>query len=62
MEINGKPNVDKTKVIKKEEGAIQFKAHGENHFVLNWKDSIVELYHNGKKKFIIDMNKMGDKL
>jgi len=47
---------DETKVIKQKQGAMQLKLKGENHLVLSWKDNMIEIYHNGKRKFIIDMN------
>jgi len=44
------------KIIRKKEGAISFKTKGDSHFVFNWKDNMVEIWVNGKRVFIIDMN------
>jgi len=46
-----------TKIVKQDQGAIKFKASGENLFILNWNDGIIEVWNNGKKELIIDMNK-----
>jgi len=45
-----------SKLIKQKEGALTFKIHGENKMVINWANNMVEIYHNGARKFVIDMN------
>lgn len=44
------------KLIKQEQGALVLNLHGENQITLNWKDNMIELYHNGERKYCIDMN------
>lgn len=43
-------------IVKKKEGAIGFKTEGKNMILLNWKEGIIEIWCNGERKFIIDMN------
>ena len=47
---------DETKTIKQREGAMSFTLTGRNQVTLNWKENMVEVYHNGKRKFVIDMS------
>jgi len=49
---------NKTKVIKRRQGALKFESHGNNLFLFNWKDNIMEIYLNGERIFVIDL--MGD--
>jgi len=48
---------DNPKIIKQKQGALSFNLTGKNQIILNWSDGILELFHNGKRKFIIDLNK-----
>ena len=48
---------DNSKTIKQEQGALSFNLTGKNQVILNWNDGIIEIFHNGKRKFIIDLNK-----
>ena len=50
---------DETKIIKQQEGAMKMNLSGRNQITLNWKDLFVEVYHNGKRKFVIDLNEEG---
>ena len=42
--------------IKQKEGAIKFTSEGKNQFAFNWANGMVEIWHNGKGMFIIDMS------
>jgi hypothetical protein len=44
------------KLIKQEQGAMQLKLVGNNHMILNWANNMIEIWNNGKKEFVIDMN------
>jgi len=46
----------KDKLLKQKKGAIALKLKGPmNLIVLNWKDGMVEVYHNKKRIFILDI-------
>ena len=45
------------KLIKQESGALVIDTSGKNRFVFNWNDGMMEIWHNKKKVFTIDMNK-----
>jgi hypothetical protein len=46
-----------TRVINQDNGAISFTLRGENKVLLNWKNNMVEVWNNGKREFIINMEK-----
>ena len=47
---------DTAKLIKKKEGAMSLTLSGRNQITLNWKANKIEVYHNGKQRFVIDMS------
>jgi len=56
--MNRQKILDKTKVIRQKQGALKFESRGNNFFLFNWKDNMMEIYLNNKRIFVIDL--MGD--